>query len=90
MQPVTDLVGKTINAFLNPTLGLIFAAGTLVFIFGIVEFLVGLSSGNTKKQENGQQHMMWGLLGMFVMASAWAIVRLIGSIVGNPVSNVGF
>ena len=90
MQNVSQLVGKMVSAILNPILGLLFAVGTLVFVFGIVEFMLGLTNESQEKKEAGKQHMLYGLIGMFVMASAWAIVKLIGSTVGAPVSNYGF
>lgn len=89
-QNLNDVAGKMVQNLLNPLLGLLFAAGTLVFAYGIVEFLWGLSTGSTDKQNNGKQHIGWGLVGMFVMVAAWAIVRLIGSTVQNPVSGFGF
>lgn len=90
MQNLSQLAGRVVDVILNPILGLIFAVGTLVFAYGIVEFMVGLSNETSDKKEAGKQHMLYGLIGMFIMASAWAIVKLIGTIVTNPVSNYGF
>ncbi len=75
---------------LNPILGLLFAVGTLMFVFGIVEFMFGLSNEGSGKKEDGKRHMLYGLVGMFIMASSWAIVKLIGTMVGTPVSTYGF
>jgi len=41
-----------------------------------VEFLFGVSQGSDKK-EDGKQHMLWGVIGMFIMVAAMAIIRLI-------------
>lgn len=89
MQNLSQLAGKMVTVILNPILGLLFAVGTLVFAFGIVEFMLGLAEESDKK-EDGKRHMLYGLIGMFVMASSWAIVKLIGTIVGSPVSTYGF
>jgi len=70
-----------VQYILNPILGLLFAVGTLVFAFGIVEFMIGLSTESSDKKEDGKRHIYYGLAGMFIMASAWAIVRLIGTMV---------
>lgn len=90
MQNLTQLAGKMVSAILNPILGLFFAVGTLVFVFGIVEFMLGLANESLDKKEAGKQHMLYGLIGMFVMVSAWAIVALIGNLVGKPVSGYGY
>lgn len=82
MSATCDIVGKLTAAFINPALALIFAVGLLVFIYGLVEFMWGLSQ-ESDKRESGKQHMLWGLLGMFVMVSAVALIKIIASIVGG-------
>lgn len=59
-----------------------FVVGLLVFTFGIVEFLWSLSSGGENK-DSGKRHMVCGLVGMFVMVSAYAIVMLIKQTVNS-------
>ena len=66
------------EVIINPILALIFAAGLLVFIWGIVEFMWGLSTEAGKKEE-GKQHMLWGLIGMFIMVAAYALIKIIAA-----------
>ncbi len=75
------LVDGISRAIVNPLLALIFAIGMLVFVYGIVEFLIGLSTDVGEGKEKGKQHMLWGVVGMFVMASAYAILTLIANTV---------
>jgi len=82
MNQTCLIVGKLTDAFVNPALALIFAVGLLIFVYGLVEFIWGLSQETAKKEE-GKQHMLWGLIGMFVMVSAIAIIKIISSIVGG-------
>ncbi len=79
---VCTIVGKITDAILNPALALVFSIGLLVFVFGLVEFIWGLSQETSKKEE-GKRHMLWGLVGMFVMVSAITIIKIIASIVGG-------
>jgi len=72
---------KVNDAVINPLLALVFAAGLLVFIFGVVEYIWGLSS-DTDAKNQGKQHMLWGVVGMFIMAAAYAIFKLVENIVG--------
>jgi hypothetical protein len=79
---VSTLAANLVNVIINPLLALLFAFGVLVFIYGMVEFLVGLNfESRHELKENGKRHMIWGLLGMFVMASAYAIITLIAGTV---------
>ncbi|MBP7770339.1 MAG: hypothetical protein KA066_00270 [Candidatus Pacebacteria bacterium] len=82
MTPACTIVGKITVAIINPALALIFAVGLLVFVYGLAEFIWGLSQ-ESDKRESGKKHMLWGLLGMFVMVSAVAIIKIISSIVGG-------
>ena len=82
MTTTCALVGKITAAFINPALALIFAIGLLVFIYGLVEFIWGLSQ-ETDKKKQGKEHMLWGLVGMFVMVSALTILKIIAGIVGG-------
>jgi hypothetical protein len=82
MTSACDIVSKLTAAFINPALALIFSVGLLVFIYGLVEFIWGMSQESGKKEE-GKKHMLYGLIGMFVMVSAIAIIKIIASIVGG-------
>jgi uncharacterized membrane protein YidH (DUF202 family) len=80
MDP-TALVARFSAVIINPILLLIFATGLLVFVYGIVEFMWGLSN-ETAKKEQGRLHMIWGLVGMFIMAAAYAILKIIANTLG--------
>jgi predicted membrane channel-forming protein YqfA (hemolysin III family) len=71
-----NLARKLTIFIINPLMALLFAAGLLVFIFGIVEYIWGLST-DAKDKEKGKQHMLWGIIGMFVMVAAYSIFKLI-------------
>ena len=82
MTATCTIVAKLTAAIINPALALIFSVGLLVFIFGLVEFMWGLSQESNKK-EDGKRHMLYGLIGMFVMVSAIAIIKIIAGVVGG-------
>jgi len=67
----------TIKNVLDQIIGLLFILVTVFFFWGIVEFVRASSSGDTGKLEEGKRHMIWGIIGMAVMAGAWGIVRII-------------
>ena len=76
MGSVSELIEVFVEVIINPLLALIFAAGLLVFVYGIVEFLWGLSN-ETDAKNTGKKHMFWGVVGMFVMVAAYAIIAII-------------
>lgn len=77
-----NIVDALVKAFINPALALVFGAGLVVFIFGVVEYLWSLNVRGTASEE-GKQHMFWGLVGMFIMVAAWGILRIIDGTLGT-------
>jgi hypothetical protein len=77
---VCQLVTGITNAILDPLVALLFAGGLIVFIWGIVQFMYGLGSDEAK--EKGKQHMLWGIIGMAIMLSAYAIINIIQNTFG--------
>lgn len=77
---VQALVANLATYIINPLLLLLSAIGILVFVWGLVEFIAAIN-GYGERTESGKQHMLWGIIGMFVMFSAWAIMSLIANTV---------
>jgi uncharacterized membrane protein HdeD (DUF308 family) len=65
------------NQIIYPLLLLLSSLGLLIFIWGVVEFLWSVSQGEDKKK--GKDHMLWGLVGMFIIACAWSILMFISN-----------
>lgn len=62
------------GAIINPILALLFTAGMLYFLWGGLQFILG--ADDPKQRGEGKQHMLWGVIGMFVMFSVYAILRV--------------
>jgi hypothetical protein len=72
---VNQILAKIDIYILNPIILLLFAIASVVFIFGIVQFI-----GTAKTDEgrsSGKRKLIFGLLGMFIMISAYGIIHLI-------------
>lgn len=70
---------------IDPAILLIFTAGFLVFLWGLVQFMWHLKDGADHNE--GVQHMLWGVVGMFIMVSVWGIMTLIANTIGADISN---
>ena len=77
----------TVQNILNAIIGLLFVLVTLYFIWGIVQYV--MASGDETKLKNGKNHMIWGIIGMAVMAGAWGIVRIVvNSLIDRGSTNI--
>ena len=72
---VTAFVGRVNEYIVNPLIILMFAVALLFFLYGVVEFII--NSDKADERELGKSHIMWGIIGMFVMASAWGVIYIL-------------
>jgi hypothetical protein len=86
VPPRVELIAASIplldnikTQILNPLIYLAFAAAFLVFGYGVVEFIRHADSDEGR--ETGGRHILWGVVGMFIMASAFGIINLICAVV---------
>lgn len=75
-QTIGELLKKIQTGILNPFIAFLFVLATAVFLWGVIQYVIG-SQGDQKKLDQGKQVMVWGIIGMFIMASAWGIVKLL-------------
>ncbi|MBI2048489.1 MAG: hypothetical protein HYT30_01010 [Parcubacteria group bacterium] len=71
----TGILGRIVQYIVDPTILLIFSIGFLYFIWGLVVFIA--NPEDTTKRQTGVQHMLWGIIGMFIMIASSGIINLI-------------
>lgn len=67
-------VAKVNDVIIFPLIALLLAVAFLVFIFGCAQYIMNAASGAGR--EEGVKHITWGIIGLVVMVSAWAILSL--------------
>ncbi|MDO8555375.1 MAG: hypothetical protein Q7R75_02320 [bacterium] len=73
--PLSRLLNYVLSELINPALYLLLAIAVIIFIYGIIEMIAG--AANDKKREEGRQHLMWGIIGLFIMLGVWGIISII-------------
>ena len=80
------LLGNQIIAVLRLLIPIVFSLAVIYFFWGLAKFI--LAAGDEEARAAGKQIMLWGVVAIFVMASVYGLVTLLGSIVGvAPVTN---
>ena len=69
-----------VNNILNPIIELLVAAAFVVFVWGVVDFIRG--ADDSEKRSTGQQHMIWGIVGLIIIFGANAIINIIKATFG--------
>lgn len=73
---------KSINkVIINPIIYFIFALALVYFLYGLVQYL--LSPDNEEIRKTSKHHMLWGIVGLFVMVSVFGIMNLLLNTVGE-------
>lgn len=80
MPAAGELLGRIVTYLINPAILLVFSAGFLLFLWGLVVFIFKIGAGGDNKE--GKDHMLWGLIGMLVMVSVYGIIAVLSNTFG--------
>lgn len=83
VEAAQSAVSRLENAFLFPIISFMFALAFLYFLWGAYEFVANADSDSAR--DTGKSHMLWGIVGMLVMLSAYAILKIAAGTVGVSV-----
>ncbi len=82
---IKELMFRISYFILNPLIILGFTLAVLYFLWGMIQFLQNRTMSPEKSNE-GKNHMFYGVIGMVIMVSAFAIMRAMAGIIGaDPV-----
>lgn len=75
----TAFLTKVENAILTPLIEVIALAAFILFVWGVIQFIQ--NAGVPEKRTAGQEHIIWGLVGLAIMFGAQAIITILTNIV---------
>lgn len=79
---IIGFIHKVNNLIFNPIIKIIFLFALIVFIWGVFQYIK--NSDSDSERETGRKHMLWGIVGMFIMISVFGIMSLIMNTVEVP------
>jgi hypothetical protein len=74
VDQASSFVDKINEVILFPLIALLLGVAFLVFLYGCAEYII--KSGNESARAEGIRHITWGIIGLIIMTSAWAILSL--------------
>ena len=72
-------IGVTILRVLNVVLLIILALAFLFFVFGVIKYMTGKEAEDKAK---ARSQMIYGVIGLFVIFSAWGLVKILQNTLG--------
>ena len=78
-----SVLARIEDAVLFPLISLLIGVALLIFLWGSYQFVLGANDGAAR--EEGKRHMLWGVIGFFIMVSAMGLLKLAASTFGVDV-----
>ncbi|MFA6295335.1 MAG: hypothetical protein WC666_02845 [Candidatus Paceibacterota bacterium] len=73
------IVDPIIKNLVYPVIELMFAVALVLFVYGIIQMIIHGTDPTSRKK--GQDMILYGSIGMFIMVSAWGIIYLVSNTV---------
>lgn len=74
------ILQNLLDYIVNPIIYLLATLAVVYFMWGILVFI--RNADNPEKRSEGFEHMKWGIIGLFIMVSAKAIINIILATIG--------
>jgi hypothetical protein len=78
---ITTLMSSINRVIINPLIVFMFALAIVYFLYGLMQYL--LSPDNEEIRRNSKQHMLWGIIGMFIMIAVFGIMNVLLTTLGT-------
>ncbi|MFA6392556.1 MAG: hypothetical protein WCW54_00515 [Candidatus Paceibacterota bacterium] len=78
---VVSLMASINRVIINPLITFLFALAIIYFIYGLAKYL--LSPDNEEIRKTSKQHMLWGVVGMFIMVAVFGIMNILLTTLGT-------
>jgi heme/copper-type cytochrome/quinol oxidase subunit 2 len=78
---IVTLVGNINRVIINPLILFLMALALIYFLYGVVQYL--LSPDNQEIRKSSKSHMLWGVIGLFIMFAVFGIMNIILNTVGE-------
>lgn len=74
-SPIDGFITKVTNEILLPLVTLLAVIAFAVFVWGVVQMI--MAAGDEEKRTTGQQHILWGIIGLVILFGASGIVAFL-------------
>jgi hypothetical protein len=75
MVEVDAFIDRVNAQIISPLVYLVFTLAVFWFIWGMVQYI--RNAENSSERETGYKHMLWSVIGMFIMISVKGIINFI-------------
>lgn len=70
-----QIITKITGLIVNPLIVVMFTFALVGFLWGVRTYIT--NSDDSEARQKGSGHILWGIIGMFLMIAAFTIVRIV-------------
>ena len=74
-NPFDNFITAVTREILTPLVTLLAVIAFAVFVWGVVQMI--MAAGDEEKRRTGQQHILWGIIGLVILFGASGIVAFL-------------
>lgn len=75
-----NILNNIITFIVNPIIYLLIGLAVIYFLWGVLVFI--RNAENPEKRSEGASHILWGIVGIAIMFSVFALVHVIENTIG--------
>jgi hypothetical protein len=76
-----QILTNIITQVFTPLYQIVVGITIIYFLYGVVRYVIDLN--NPEKQTTGRSHLLWGLVGLFIVLSVGGILNLLNGTLGS-------
>ena len=73
---ITDIIFGVAEIF-NYIIFILMALATVVFLYGIVSYIIAAGMGDERKMGAARSYIIWGIIALFCMVAVWGLVNVL-------------
>jgi hypothetical protein len=70
----------TVQSILSALIPIVFTIALLYFLYGLAQYI--MNAGDADKQKEARDHMIYGIIALFVMVAVWGLIGVLGTTFG--------
>ncbi len=80
-QGADTILQKIGSEILAPAYQFVVVISVLYFLYGVAKFVYDMR--NPTEKNTGKQHLLWGMVGLFIILSVGGILKIFESVFGS-------
>lgn len=83
MPQADAILTNVVTELFSPLYQLAVGVTIVYFLYGVTRYIIDLSSSNAERQDAGRRHLLYGMIGLFIVLSVGGILKAMDGVLGG-------